>query len=153
MFEHEVGLWFGLNHPHVVKLFGGWHIGTPFFVYEEANHGPLNKFLNVQPKKVWEKLYEAALGLKYLYARGIIHRDLKCDNILVGSDGYAKLTDFGLSASDAAVDQGAVTGAVRWVAPECLDGCPATYASDIYSLGMCIIQAVSGKVPWAAIAD
>lgn len=66
----------------------------------------------------------------------------------MGSDGLAKLTDFGLSAAANTLHQGSVTGAIRWVAPECLRGEPSTLASDIYSFGMCIYQAVSGKEPW-----
>ncbi|KAL3659359.1 hypothetical protein V7S43_015630 [Phytophthora oleae] len=148
MFQHEISLWFGLNHPHVVKLFGGCHIGNPFFVCEEAKLGPLDKYLKTQPDQVWGKLYEAALGLEYLHARGIVHRDLKCDNILVGSDGKAKLTDFGLSSVANAKHQGGMTGAIQWLAPECLKGEKTSFASDIFSLGMCVIQAVTGKLPW-----
>ncbi|KAG7381507.1 Mitogen-activated protein kinase kinase kinase mlk-1 [Phytophthora pseudosyringae] len=153
MFQREVELWFALNHPNVVKLFGGCHIGTPFFVCEEAKNGSLDKYLRTHPTEIWQKLYEAALGLEYLHARGIVHRDLKCDNILVNSDGDAKLTDFGLSAFATAGDQGKRSGAVRWVAPECLAGEQASYASDVFSLGMCIIQAVSGKLPWGNQLD
>ncbi|KAL3660342.1 hypothetical protein V7S43_014496 [Phytophthora oleae] len=91
--------------------------------------------------------YEAAFGLEYLHARGILHRDLTCDNILAGSDNKAKLTDFGLSAFATAENQGYTSGAIRWVVPECLGDAPA---SDIYSLEMCIIQAVSGNLPWGS---
>lgn len=153
MFEHEVALWFSLNHPHVVKLFGGCHIGTPYFVCEEAKNGSLDRYLKDHPSGVWTMLYEAALGLEYLHARGIVHRDVKCDNILVGSDGQAKLTDFGLSSVASAADQGKRSGAVRWVAPECLAGEKASFASDVYSLGVCVIQAVSGKLPWGNQLD
>ncbi|RLN48798.1 hypothetical protein BBJ29_004560 [Phytophthora kernoviae] len=153
MFQHEMALWFKLNHPHVVKLFGGCHVGTPFFVCEEAKNGPLNKYLKQHPDEIWQKLYEATLGLEYLHARSIVHRDLKCDNILVGSDGNAKLADFGLSAFAKTVDQGKLSAATRWVAPECLGESQASCASDIYSLGMCIIQAVSGKYPWGNLGD
>ncbi|GMF44345.1 unnamed protein product [Phytophthora fragariaefolia] len=148
MFKHEISLWFGLNHPHVIKLFGGCHIGTPFFVCEEAKNGALDKYLQKHRNEAWQKLYQAALGLEYLHARGIVHRDLKCDNILVGNDMKAKLTDFGLSSSANAADQGKLTGAIHWVAPECLSGEKTSYASDIYSLGMCVIEAVTGKLPW-----
>ncbi|KAE9342582.1 hypothetical protein PF008_g10096 [Phytophthora fragariae] len=155
LFLNEVALWFGLNHSYVMKLFGGCHVGKkPFFVCEEAENGSLIKYLEKLQGTtgsmggVWLKLYEASLGLEYLHARGIIHRDLKCDNILVDTDDRAKLTDFGLGSFASAEDRGDVSDAAHWVVPECLDGKQATFASDIFSFGMCIIQAVTGKRPW-----
>ncbi|KAL4155877.1 hypothetical protein PRNP1_007978 [Phytophthora ramorum] len=150
-FKYEVGIWFRLNHPHVVKLFGGCHIGTPFFVCEDAKLGQLDSYLKTRSSEVWQKLYEAALGLEYLHARNIVHGDLKCNNILVGSDGQAKLTDFGLSTSASGNENVVTTAAIRWSAPECLKGEKATSESDVFSLGMCIIEAVTGAVPWATI--
>ncbi|KAF4036943.1 Protein kinase domain [Phytophthora infestans] len=100
--------------------------------------------------KAWEKLYEAALGLEFLHERGVVHADLKGDNILIGEDGCAKLTDFGLSAvvSDGANSSTSPVGALRWKAPECMgtSGKPATFASDIFSLGMCIIEAITWEL-------
>lgn len=82
----------------------------------------------------------------YLHERGIVHGDLKGNNVVVGSDGKAKVTDFGLSSAVSQSDEARVqiTGAWHWVAPECLapsDACP-TLESDVYALGMCIIEAV-----------
>ncbi|EGZ19954.1 hypothetical protein PHYSODRAFT_462389, partial [Phytophthora sojae] len=135
--------WHGLYHPNVVQPYGARHIGPPFFACEYAG---------------------AALGLRYLHAKRIIHRDLMCNNSLVGSDGQAKLTDFGLSTLGVLVSadenhgedaeillkngEQVKIGAVRWKAPEALLGEKATYSSDVYSFGMCILEAVSGKYPW-----
>ncbi|KAF4319648.1 hypothetical protein G195_007057 [Phytophthora kernoviae 00238/432] len=107
--------------------------------------------------EAWQKLRQSALGLQYLHQHSIVHGDLKCDNILVAADGTAKLTDFGLSTIRSFVDSkhettttatSSVVGAQRWKAPECLDGAPASFESDVYSFGMCVLQAVSGEFPW-----
>ncbi|EGZ19960.1 hypothetical protein PHYSODRAFT_460208, partial [Phytophthora sojae] len=126
-----VKIWYKLRHPHIVQLFGACHINQPFFV--------------------WTKLHEAALGLSYLHSHGVVHGDLKCNNILIGSDGHAKLTDFGLSFMSDTTQMRhhqPVVGAVRWKAPEVLRGEGPTFASDIYSFGMCILEVVSGEIPW-----
>ncbi|RLN52949.1 hypothetical protein BBJ28_00018472 [Nothophytophthora sp. Chile5] len=90
-------------------------------------------------------------GTEVVVKEIIVHGDLKGNNILIGKDGVAKLTDFGLSFfrknADSEAEQGAL-GAYRWKSPECLDGGVATFASDIFSFGMCIIEAVSGALPW-----
>ncbi|KAG6947684.1 hypothetical protein JG688_00015503 [Phytophthora aleatoria] len=152
IFKHEADIWSRLNHPHVIALFGACHVGQPFFVCEYTAKGTLIDFLNTFDEMAWKKLYEAALGLEFLHERGVVHADLKGDNILIGEDGRAKLTDFGLSAvvSDGANSSGSPIGALRWKAPECMgaSGQPATFASDIFSLGMCIIEAVTGTFPW-----
>ncbi|KAK1937116.1 Serine/threonine-protein kinase STY13 [Phytophthora citrophthora] len=169
LFRGEVAIWYSLNHPHIVNLYGAYHLGgKPFFVCEHASFGRLDSYLcrrengKVNVTEAWQKLYEAALGLQYLHQRGIIHQDLKCDNILVGSDGRAKLTDFGLSSQMLRQNPhnfvGGISkpvGAVRWKAPELLKaakssggkGIPSMEA-DIFSFGMCIVQAVTGKFPW-----
>lgn len=156
-FCNEVSIWHRLNHPHVLPLYGACHIGSqPFFVSEFASNGQLDHYLakNGNQFKVWEKLYEAALGLQYLHRCDVVHGDLKCDNILISSDGKAKLSDFGLSRIATENDNANtrhLVGAVRWRAPEVLRGNSATRESDVFSFGMCIVQAVSGEVPWVTI--
>lgn len=149
MFFREVDVWFHLHHDNVIKLFGACHLGDPFFVCEYAKHGQIDKTRNTY-RHPWFLLRDASLGLQYLHANGIVHADLKCNNILNFSDGdqrtTAKLADFGLSSVSGA--GGPAEGAWRWKAPEVLKGGPATLASDVYSFGMCIIEAVSGEFPW-----
>ncbi|KAE8896695.1 hypothetical protein PF005_g17229 [Phytophthora fragariae] len=161
MFRREVNIWFNLSHPHVVRLFGACHIGRPFFVCEYATNGTLISYLRQHPDELWSKLHETALGVQYLHARGVVHGDLKGNNIVVGSDMKAKVTDFGLSSVASEEDKTLVSGAWNWVAPELLDTNERlTFASDVYSLGMCIVEALrvveavkSGKasspcLPW-----
>ncbi|KAK1942543.1 Tyrosine-protein kinase Btk29A [Phytophthora citrophthora] len=205
VFYRELSIWYRLNHPYVVKLYGGCHVGgQPFFVCESARNGRLDVYLHrydavggvsvgttsfiskststtsgntsgfsrsssngsstgfsvenaVSYKRceAWQKLRQSALGLQYLHQHSVVHGDLKCDNILVAADGTAKLTDFGLSTIRRYIDKeqerntnSSVVGAQRWKAPECLAGAAPSFESDVYSFGMCILQAISGEFPW-----
>ncbi|POM68810.1 Serine/threonine protein kinase [Phytophthora palmivora] len=69
-----------------LQLLAASHINQPFFLCEYAGG---------HPDELWKKLHETALGLRYLHMKRVIHSDLKCNNILISSDGKAKLTDFG----------------------------------------------------------
>ncbi|KAE9043087.1 hypothetical protein PR001_g2992 [Phytophthora rubi] len=111
MFRREVAIWFTLSHPHVVRLFGACHVGRPFFVCEYATNGTLVSYLRQHPDELWSKLHEAALGVQYLHARGVVHGDLKGNNIVIGSDMKAKVTDFGLSSVTSSEDKTLVSGA------------------------------------------
>lgn len=99
---------------------------------------------------IWKYLDEAALGLEYLHERGIFHGNLRCSNMLIGSDGMAKLFNLGLSGSikrPGRASSGVVVGSMRWQPPEVLGGKMPSFASDVYSLGMCIVEAATGKIP------
>ncbi|KAE9298455.1 hypothetical protein PF008_g23497 [Phytophthora fragariae] len=159
-FRHEVELWFSLNHANVIKLYGACHENDkqPVFVCEQAIHGTLSSFLKDKPtEEIWGALYTAAQGLRHLHERGIVHGDLKGNNVLVCDNNFVKLADFGLSAIAkpvlTPVDKPGSIGAIRWRAPECIQGFMPTFASDIYSFGMCIIEVVTGKLPWGNIPD
>lgn len=100
MFLSETAIWTMLQHPYIVRLFKACHVGNPFFVCEWASNGTLPDYLcrDSTHRKTWSKLHEAAQGLQYLHMMmKVVHGDLKCNNILIGSDGRAMLSDFGLS--------------------------------------------------------
>ncbi|GMF25819.1 unnamed protein product [Phytophthora lilii] len=155
-FFHEVNLWASLNHDNLIKLYGACYEGQPFFVCERADEGTLIEYMEGRNRfPVWRALLEAAKGLQYLHERGIVHGDLKGNNILV-CDGTAKLTDFGLSTfarSANPIGASGSLGAFRWKAPECLAGSRPTFASDIFSFAMCVIEAIGGEFPWGNSMD
>jgi serine/threonine protein kinase len=169
VFKHEADIWFGLSHPHVVRLFGAYHVGTPFFVCEYATKGTLVRHIRNHLDQIWQLLYEAALGVLYLHARNIVHGDLKGNNTVIGSEGKTKVTDFGLSpiANHTDATNSQITGAWHSVAPECIlgKGGRPTFASDVFSLGMCVVEALrvvdslqrgfdtpaSVPLPWGAL--
>jgi serine/threonine protein kinase len=152
-FLREADLWFSLTDPHLVKLYGACHVGQPFFVCEHAVLGTAFEVQKTTPQNPWLLLWGAAQGLQHLHEHGIVHGDIKGNNIVAGLR-EVKLCDFGLSSLTSnlkdELTHGEVEalGAIRWKAPECLLGTHPTFASDIYSLGMCIIEAVTGQYPW-----
>ncbi|KAJ8521330.1 hypothetical protein ON010_g17836 [Phytophthora cinnamomi] len=155
-FADEVVVWHQLRHPNVIKLYGACNIGHHFFVCEWASNGSLVNFLSAcekrgEPRRPWKFLHEAALGLAYLHERKIVHGNLCSNSILIGSDGLAKLADFGVSGSTK--DGSSGYGSVRWQSPEQLRGEEASFASDIYSFCLCAVEAVTGKAPWDRCDD
>lgn len=162
-FMKEAAIWRKLDHPHVIRLYGACDTSKPpFFVCESAvKYGNLDDYLCVHDKEkktIWRLFYQTALGLAFLHQKQIVHGDLKCNNILVGNERKAKLADFGLSfirSESKTMSKQDQTGAIQWVAPECLTGKVEnpTYASDVYSLAMCIVQAFKGHNPWKDLSD
>ncbi|RLN76268.1 hypothetical protein BBJ28_00020977 [Nothophytophthora sp. Chile5] len=157
-FRREAGIWFELNHANLIKLLGACHEGRPFFVCEPANEGTLVEYLKGKNlETIWVSLLGAAKGLQHLHDLGIVHGDLKGNNILVCKNNelrdVVKLADFGLSVyanREPSNSEGAL-GAFRWKAPECLRGEGPTLASDVFAFGMCVIEAVTGGWPWGKL--
>lgn len=161
--REEANIWFTLRHPHIVSFYGACTKGYPLFVSggrldqcrgsnASDNDGKRKVEGKVTDEQIWGYLHDAAIGLQGLHLHGVVHADLKCDNILIIADGRAKLIDFGLSCVRT-YDGGAAHGALHWKAPECIQGSGPTFESDIYGLGMCIIQAFSGHCPWGRSPD
>ncbi|ETN15448.1 TKL protein kinase [Phytophthora nicotianae INRA-310] len=154
-FLREAKIWHKARHPHIINFFGACCSSHPcFFVCEEAVNGNLAEYLDKKKSRgrelVWSKLHEAALGLEYLHQNGIVHGDLKCNQILINGEGTAKLTDFGFSFVLSESKPKGAGGATRWRAPECLgykEQMP-TFESDVYSFGMCVVEAMTYDVPW-----
>ncbi|RLN91982.1 hypothetical protein BBJ28_00022491 [Nothophytophthora sp. Chile5] len=142
---------------HVLRCFGAYTDDKSISVVcEEALHGNLNAFLYQERCQhrlsTWRKLHQAALSLSFLHSQGIVHGELKGNNILIGQNETSMLTDFGLRAAKTTHQNKLNT--LRWKAPECLQSgvekSPPTVKSDVYSLGMCIVEAVTHKDPWTS---
>ncbi|POM75217.1 Serine/threonine protein Kinase [Phytophthora palmivora] len=163
-FTRESTVWYGLDHPNIVKMYGACHVGNPiFFVCEYVKGGNFFTLFEKDKSHLWRLFYSAALGLRFLHEKRIVHGDLKCNNILVDGD-TAKICDFGFSyvreRSDMSLQ--AYTKQIRWKAPEALapvdqeqgsENNPR-FASDVYSFGMCIIEAyLDGETPYGTDDD
>ncbi|CUG92971.1 protein kinase, putative [Bodo saltans] len=147
-----------LEHPNIVKVLDFMvHKGHGRIFMEWVPSGSVQSVLQETKKGLREPIVrryirEALQGLAYLHSRGIVHRDVKPGNMLLGSDGSVKLTDFGTSRSAEAagetVQTGTVVGTVPYLAPECVRG---TYsaASDVWAMGCTALHMITGKAPWA----
>jgi serine/threonine-protein kinase len=110
--------------------------------------GPLN------PADTMDVLAQTAAGLQAAHAAGLVHRDVKPGNLLVGPAGQVKITDFGIAyaAWSAPITQaGALVGTPAYLAPERIAGGPATPASDLYALGVVGYQCLTGETPFGGI--
>ncbi|GMF88951.1 unnamed protein product [Phytophthora fragariaefolia] len=144
-FLEELGRWSNLNHPHVVRLYGvcrgnpTFNTG-PSFVYEQPTQGTLLEYIKMLGStathaEVWNKLYEAALGLQYLHDRNIIHGDISCYSIVIAANGAAKIRNLGSENNPSRYH-------LEWTAPEILAGLPPSFETDVYAFGITIVEAM-----------
>src|SRR5205823_9068382 len=147
-----------LQHPHVVTVIdAGEDDGQPFIVFEYVPGETLKERIRrVGPLPVAEAIaYAIEIGraLTAAHAERIVHRDVKPQNVLIDPEGRAKVTDCGIARSlelDGLTAAGRVLGTTDYVAPEQAIGDGATEQSDIYSLGICLWEMLTGDVPFKA---
>jgi serine/threonine-protein kinase len=146
-----------LQHPNIATVhdFGeGAH--SAYLVMELIEGKPLSTIIRerapLPAEEVTEILYQAAIALQAAHNAGVVHRDVKPANIVVDDDGYARLTDFGISRalSGASLTQtGEVLGTPHYLAPEQAQGKPAGPASDVYALAVVGYEMLTGTRPFA----
>jgi len=147
-----------LSHPHLVTVIdAGEDGGHPFIVFEYVDGETLKQLIRrVGPLQVTDAVaYAIEIGraLIHAHAQRLAHRDVKPQNVLIDPDGRAKVTDFGISRSldDAGLTAtGRVLGTTDYVAPEQALGEEVTEQSDLYSLGICLYEMLTGDVPFTA---
>ena len=155
-FEAEARLAARLSHPNVVSVFdSGEEGGVPYIVMERLPGLTLADRMADGPLSEAEARHvgtEVLAALTTAHAAGIVHRDIKPANVLATGDGHWKVTDFGI-AKALEVDLGdATTGVIlgtpAYLAPERLLGSPATVASDVFSVGVILYEALAGRRPF-----
>ena len=147
-----------LNHPHIVAVHDWGQGDVPYLVTELLGGGSLRAMLDagnpLSPAQARQIALEAARALAYAHRRGLVHRDIKPANLLFDDEGRLRIADFGLARAlaEAAWTEpaGAVLGTARYASPEQAQGAPLDGRSDVYSLALVIIEAVSGAVPFSA---
>lgn len=150
----EVRLGRQIAHPNVCHLYDivewdGAHFVTMEYVDGEDLGRLLRRIGRLAPDKAVDFARGIAAGLAAAHAKGIFHRDLKPANIMIDSRGDARIMDFGLAFA-AGEDDGTISGTPAYMAPEQLEGRPATVRSDLYALGLVMYELFTGKRAHAA---
>jgi WD40 repeat protein len=153
-FESEAQLVARLEHPHIVPLFDYWREPDgAFLVMRYVRRGSLRTVLDGQQfelETVATILDQITAALAVAHRAGVVHRDLKPDNILMDDDDNAYLTDFGISrvvGHESTTDS--VSGSLRYISPEQLKSQPPAPPGDIYSLGVMLFEMLTGQYPFA----
>jgi len=156
MFRDEAQVLGTMDDPNVVRLYE--YVESPAgaaIVMELIDGVSLRDILKAQgattPEAALVVLHGSLLGLAIAHRRGVVHRDYKPENVLIGADGVSKLTDFGLAAR--AGDRPIPAGTLLYVAPEQMMGGPATPASDVYSATATFYECLTGVPPFGGDAE
>jgi serine/threonine protein kinase len=147
-----------VSHPNVVAVIdAGDDGGRPYIVFEYVDGETLKARIDHARRLPLDEAaayaIEVGRGLGAAHQRRLVHRDVKPQNVLIDSEGRAKVTDFGIAReleSDGLTKTGRVLGTTDYVSPEQAMGQPVDARSDIYSLGVLLYEMLTGKVPFSA---
>jgi serine/threonine-protein kinase len=153
-FEREARALAHLNHPGIVSIHGvGREEGQSYLVMEHVEGRTLAALVPLPVEKAIDVARQLCDALAYAHERGLVHRDVKPENILVDEAGRVKLTDFGIARLLGSADDGSLTkaglavGTPQYMAPEALAGASPSPAMDVFSVGVVLYEMVSGRRP------
>jgi serine/threonine protein kinase len=153
-FQREAQSAAGLQHPNVVGIFDRGSFRDSYFIAMEYVDGPSLKDLvkgGMGTKDAIDFTRQILHAARFAHRKGIIHRDLKPQNVLIDDEGRARVADFGIARGGENSDitaTGSVMGTAQYLSPEQAQGKPTTPRSDIYSIGVILYEALTGRVPF-----
>lgn len=157
-FEREAQAAAALAHPNIVEIYDvGDYKGHHYIVMEYVSGKTLKQVIRSRGPLVNEEavdiMKQLCSAVSEAHSRGIIHRDIKPQNVIVKADGSVKILDFGIATAKGSMQltqANNVMGSVHYLAPELAKGEPASPQSDIYALGIVLYEMLAGDVPFKA---
>src|SRR5689334_411501 len=156
-FQQEARVIARLEHRHILPVYDvAEEDGIPYLVMRYTDGGDLNHLIAGRPtlERMVELVAQVAEALSYAHRQGVIHRDVKPANVLIGRDGDALLADFGIAKiyedTLQLTGEGNMVGTPAYMAPEQLQGQRVDARTDIYALGVVLYQVLTGECPFVA---
>jgi len=155
-FFREARMAASLSHPNLVAVYDvGEDDGVPYIVMEYVAGETLAEVIArngaLDAQRAVDLLLQVCAGLEHAHAAGLVHRDIKPQNLLLGADGVLKIADFGIARTPDATrltQAGTVLGTAAYLAPEQVAGERVTAAADLYSVGAVAYELLTGRVPY-----
>jgi hypothetical protein len=146
-----------LVHPHIVTVFDQGVDDLPYIVMELVDGPSLRQVLHehgrLSPPQALAVLLPVCAALARAHAAGVVHRDIKPENVLLAPDGSPKVADFGIAYTGATTSRtatGTLIGSIHYLAPELIQGCEATPATDQYAVGVLAFELLTARKPLPA---
>ncbi len=155
-FRREAEAAAGLQHPNVVSVFDRGQVadGTWYIAMQYLEGRTLKEVVDagLSPEQAVALIRQVLEGARFAHRHGIVHRDLKPQNVIVDGDGKATVTDFGIARAGVSeiTQAGSVMGTPHYLSPEQAQGMDVTAVSDLYSIGVMLYEALTGRVPFEA---
>jgi serine/threonine-protein kinase len=154
-FRREAEAAAGLQHPNVVAVFDRGEVDGTYYIAMQYLEGRSLKELidaGLTPEQAVGLIRQVLEGARFAHRHGVVHRDLKPQNVIVDADGKATVTDFGIARAGVSeiTQAGAVMGTPHYLSPEQAQGFDVTAVSDLYSIGVMLYEALTGRVPFEA---
>jgi serine/threonine-protein kinase len=154
-FRREAEAAAGLQHPHVVAVFDRGDVDGTYYIAMQLLEGRSLKALidgGLTPEQAVGLVRQVLEAAGFAHRHGVVHRDLKPQNVIVDDEGVVTVTDFGIARAGASeiTQAGSVMGTPHYLSPEQAQGQEVTAVSDLYSVGVILYEALAGRVPFEA---
>jgi serine/threonine-protein kinase len=155
-FEREAQAAASLQHKNVVNVFDRGAVGSTFYIAMEYLQGRSLKDVvramgALEPRLAIHIIQQILAAARFAHSKGVVHRDIKPQNVMIDDEWNVKVTDFGIAYQPASGDitqTGTMMGTAQYISPEQAQGRPVSAASDLYSIGVVLFEMLTGRVPF-----